>query len=201
LLLLLLLASENPIEHFAMKRALWSKRVEQQQNVKKKSKAQKKAKGKRKTMSNTSKLNRRRFPCTKSNGKWQANQLKNLQKRTKSHERKSSEQNARTLREEMVKREVERGRESEREREFGALAKVKAKWWESKRKKETAVLAKMENDVKCKLTAFNINSKTIAVHAREMKWQPAKRKINFNCHVHKNTTATTATATEERKMK
>lgn len=57
--------------------------------------------------------------------------------------------------------------------------KVKGKNVEGK----SAVLAKMENDVKCKLTAFNINSKTIGeLHAREMKCQRERSKINFPRH-------------------
>lgn len=40
---------------------------------------------------------------------------------------------------------------------------------------KTAVLAKMENEVKCKLTAFNINSKTIAL-AREGNRSKAERE-------------------------
>lgn len=55
--------------------------------------------------------------------------------------------------------------------------KVKGKKARRERGK-SAVLAKMENDVKCKLTAFNINSKTIGeLHAREMKCRLAKRKV------------------------
>lgn len=62
--------------------------------------------------------------------------------------------------------------------EGGAKVKAVKRRRERKRGKElgekTAVLAKMENEVKCKLTAFNINSKTIAL-AREGNRSKAER--------------------------